>query len=495
MSSILGRNEQCSCGSGKKYKKCCISESLGLFNASPEIEVVDFAWHKLRQLEGIVIDKHLIPYVENISKNSSGDIIRIAADEFFEGDLSESLDKELLFNNFFLPWFLFNWIPCEDFGMPKSKFNEDKTIAWNYLKSHSKHLGFAEREFIEAMNKTYYSFYTVLAVERDKALTIKDILLGKTHEIKERQGTHHLKRGDIVFSRILTLDGQSIFIGMAPYTIPANYGNILIDFKKWLIQANDNKKLTDETLRGDLDFVLVDYFFSIMDEVFDRPSPILHNTDGELIQFSKSYFKLSLDIEEAFKKLLPLTLSKDPTEFLQDADLDKSGKIKSIEFSWLKKGNKKHKSWDNTVMGYIRIEQGRLILETNSHQRSEKGKTLLLKYLKTAITFQQTLIESPEQKLKSLPASKDHNQPEQELLESKEAQEQLKQMIKTHWDNWFTTKIPALDNKTPRLAAKTKAGKEMLEALLLQYERHDLERDDNLLKADINYLRSELGLN
>ena len=35
----------------------------------------------------------------------------------------------------------------------------------------------------------------------------------------------------------------------------------------------------------------------------------------------------------------------------------------------------------------------------------------------------------------------------------------------------------------------------MLEALLLQYERHDLERDDNLLKADINYLRSELGLN
>ena len=117
-----------------------------------------------------------------------------------------------------------------------------------------------------------------------------------------------------------------------------------------------------------------------------------------------------------------------------------------------------------------------------------------LKYLGANITFKQTLIESPEQKLRSLQVSSGPDQLEQELLESPEMQEQIKQMIQSHWDNWFTTSIPALGNKTPRAAAKTKAGREMLEALLLQYERHDLERSNNLLKVDTNYLRAELGL-
>jgi hypothetical protein len=508
MSSNPGRNEQCHCGSGKKYKKCCISRSQGVFGATPVADraektdigtdIADFAWHKLRHLEGIVVDKHLMPYVHKISEASSYDIMMIAADEFFPDNLPEGLDKELLFNHFFLPWFLFNWIPYEDFEMPKSKFDPDKTIAQNYLRSHLKHLSFQERVFIEAMNKTHHSFYTILDVKIDRLLTIKDILLGTTHDIKERQGTRYLKRGDIVFTRILHLDGQSISIGMPPYIVPANYGNRLIDFKKWLILENDGKKLTQTALHNELDFELIDCFFDIITEVYDRPPPLLKNTDGESIQFCKSYFKLTIGIEESLKKLLPLTLSKDTEALMESADCDnKSGKIKSIEFPWLKKGNKAHKSWDNTVMGNIRLEQGgRLILETNSHERSDKGKELLLKYLKTAITFQQTLIESPEQKLKSLPTSSDANQIPQDLMQSPEVQEQLKHMVKTHWDNWFTTSIPALGNKTPRAAAKTKAGREMLDALLLQYERHDLDRSDrdNLLKADISYLRSELGL-
>jgi hypothetical protein len=495
MSSNLGRNEQCPCGSGKKYKKCCISQSSGILSTSPALEVADFAWHKLRQLEGVVIDEHLLPFVQKISEASSYDLMMIAADELFPDDLPEALDKELLFHHFFLPWFLFDWIPYEDLGMPKSKFDVSKTIAQNYLKIHLKTLGLQEREFIEAMNKTHYSFYTVLDVKIDKALIIRDILLGKAHEIKERQGTHHLKRGDIVFTRILTLDNQSISIGMAPCTIPADYGSTLLDFKKWLIEENDGTKLTKAALRNELDLELTDCFFSIISEAYGRPLPVLHNTDGELIQFSKSYFKLTMNIEEALKKLLPMALSKDPTEFLEDANFDKSGKIKSIELPWLKKGNKAHKTWNNTVMGHIQLEQdGRLILETNSHQRSEQGKTLLLKYLKTAITFQQTLIESPEQKLKSFPASSNTNQIPQDVMQSPEMQEQLKQMVKSHWDNWFTSVIPALGNKTPRAAAKTKAGREMLDALLLQYERYDLESGDNLLKADIGYLRSELGL-
>lgn len=199
--------------------------------------------------------------------------------------------------------------------------------------------------------------------------------------------------------------------------------------------------------------------------------------------------------EEALNHLLPLTLEKSPQEILQGAKKDKSGKIKRMEFPWVVKGNKKHKGWNNTVHGYIIINQDRLTLETNSQERTQKGKKLLSKHLGDAITFQKTLIETPEQKLKSLPKSSSGKDEETtKLLESPEVQEQLKVMAKAHWESWFDEPIPALENKTPREAAKTKDGKERLEGLLLLYERYDLEKADNLFKADINYLRRELCL-
>ncbi len=240
---------------------------------------------------------------------------------------------------------------------------------------------------------------------------------------------------------------------------------------------------------------LVNYFFEIMEARFNKPLPTLVNTDGELIQFSTSHFKLTMAPEEALHRLVSLTLSDDPEEFLQDAERNKSGIIKRIEFPWLKKGNKQHNHWDNTVMGQITVEQGRLILETNSEKRTQRGKKLLSQHLGEAIQFQQTLIETPEQKMKSLPKSIEKNSTDEDLLQWPEVQEQMKVMLKAHWNSWFDKPIPALDDKSPREAAKTSDGKEKLEALLLQYERHDLERSDNDPgKADIHYLRTELAL-
>ena len=148
------------------------------------------------------------------------------------------------------------------------------------------------------------------------------------------------------------------------------------------------------------------------------------------------------------------------------------------------------------LLGHISIEKDKLILETNSEKRTHKGKKLLTKYLGRAISFQQTLIETPEQKLQSLPAPNLNNRAESEgLMALPEVQEQLQVMAKSHWQDWLDEPIPALDNQTPREAAETKKGRERLEALLLQYERHDLERGNHPFKADIVYLKSELALN
>ena len=47
----------------------------------------------------------------------------------------------------------------------------------------------------------------------------------------------------------------------------------------------------------------------------------------------------------------------------------------------------------------------------------------------------------------------------------------INQIATQHWQDWFDIRIPALANKTPREAARTKEGRERLEALLLIYEQ------------------------
>lgn len=451
-------------------------------------EVADFEWRKLRQLEGAVFDNHLIPYT---MKKLPDVIMQLAIRDCLPDDLPEEIDRDKFFHQFLMPWILYNWVLEEDLGL--EKFNPTITIAENYLQHYKSRLDRNEQRFIEVMSTTYYSFYTILEVKKEKSLLVQDILLGGVHTIKERQGTHHLKRGDIVFSRILTLDNQSIFVGMAPFILPPEHHNSLIDFKKWLIEENDNQPLNENVLRNELDLDLLDYFLDAIGEAYNKPPPILVNTDNELIQFSISHFKLTLSPEDALNRLLSMTLSKNPEEFLSHAKRTKTGKITEIQFPWLKKGNKKNKSWENTIHGEVTLKSGKLILETNSVERAERGKKLLKKLLGDSISFQKTLIESPEQKMKSMPQPQEDEEQEN-LLENPEIREQIKAMAKAHWDSWFDMPIPVLGDKTPREAAKTEEGRERLEALLLQYERRDNIRGNDPFKADIDWIKTTLSL-
>lgn len=121
MSRNIGRNDPCFCGSGKKYKKCCIiSDKLSKNTIANNniLKIVpkgyslghgikDFSWSKLRQLERSVIDKHPGPYTIKIAQTLSLDIMKLASDAFFPDKIAAFLDTDALSNSLFLQWFLF----------------------------------------------------------------------------------------------------------------------------------------------------------------------------------------------------------------------------------------------------------------------------------------------------------------------------------------------------------------------------------------------------
>ena len=55
-------------------------------------------------------------------------------------------------------------------------------------------------------------------------------------------------------------------------------------------------------------------------------------------------------------------------------------------------------------------------------------------------------------------------------------------------------KLPALNGKTPLQAVKTRDGKEMVEALLMKFERSGKDSNPPLDPAIIAELRERLGL-
>ena len=70
----------------------------------------------------------------------------------------------------------------------------------------------------------------------------------------------------------------------------------------------------------------------------------------------------------------------------------------------------------------------------------------------------------------------------------------MQEIARQHWESWFDLPVPALNDMTPREAAKTEEGRELLESLLLLYENSQGNSSVNITNPDIPALRRELGM-
>jgi hypothetical protein len=150
-----------------------------------------------------------------------------------------------------------------------------------------------------------------------------------------------------------------------------------------------------------------------------------------------------------------------------------------------------------------------LIISVNSTKRAKKIRRLVEKRLGKEAVYKTTLIEPIESEVErmwaaaasgsSIPAEERRKGAEQTGVISladlpPEVRLQLEEHARQHWVTWFDLPVPALNNMTPREAAKTEEGRELLESLLLDYERHDDADNENLMRPDIPKLRRKLGM-
>ena len=104
------------------------------------------------------------------------------------------------------------------------------------------------------------------------------------------------------------------------------------------------------------------------------------------------------------------------------------------------------------------------------------------------------LFRSREEQEHSAEAIARKKQEQEELMKDPAVQEQIRKMMKAHWKSWYSERIPALGDLTPLEASKSSEGRELLEALLLEYEQENQKQENPLLRADIPSMRKRLGL-
>ena len=353
-----------------------------------------------------------------------------------------------------------------------------------------------ERVFVEAVREEPFSFYEILEADPGHGVRVRDILREVERQITERSASGSVQRGDIVYARVATLSGLSMFEGIGSVMLRPSWKAEILELRRELRETAGT--ISTQTLR-EASQTLRKTYQELRRRELNRSRPILQNTDGDLLEFCTLAYRVP-SAQAAFEALRPLAVGQTEEELLHGAEHDAEGPLRKIEFSWLKRGNKKHPTWENTVLGRLVIEGDRLTIEVNSARRARKIQTEIRKRLGDRAVFLKTETRSLEEAMaetkreEMTPEGRRLRRAQEAFQRRPEVRELMLKQSDAHWEAWIHMKVPALGNRTPAEAVGDPDGREMVEALLTEFDRYESRKRPGEPRVDLPGLRRRLGL-
>jgi len=478
-----GRNDPCPCGSGKKYKKCCLPKEEAA-------AVIDSGWLRIRRTEGELTAK----VATHMARHFGPDVLDEAWEEYTLWPDQPALPNEWPeVDTSFPAWLMFDWEP-EPGENNESDERPMLSPVRHYAESKGEKLDSYELRYIEAACAAPFSFYLVLAAVPGREITLRDIFCRREVTVRERQASATLSPGMILYTKVISLDGDSVMFGCAPYSIPGRYFDSIVKLREDFSRGHD----LDEDALHEYEVELRQLYLDLREDILGAAAPELRNSDGDPFQAMRINYELDCSPQEAFDALLSLTLEDDPAAFADESEYAKSGELLAVQIPWLRTGEAPDPTWSNTLLGQIAIRGGKMKVNVNSQARADAIQAAIASRLGDRARRQGIVIESLEQvaareNTGDAGASRSDRERESEaLLQEPEIQALLAKKNAEHWHTWPDIPLPALGGQTPREAAATPDGRERLEVILLEFEAH--KDDAGVLSPDIAALREELGI-
>lgn len=208
----IGRNELCTCGSGKKYKKCCGKNDIVSINQLLENE--------LNEIQTDVFQFSVDMYTDVIEE-----YLQQYADSF--DDLPD--DAFDLFDFFARVWVV-----------TSVKF-EGKTILQQYIDTFSKKYSRPRtREILQSWKKARPSAYTITQIE-NSYITVQDIFTKVEQRVRIYETETEIDVGYFLFGTLLPAGASSIFFTTfleLPSNVAESMSESLLELYKSSGEAN-----------------------------------------------------------------------------------------------------------------------------------------------------------------------------------------------------------------------------------------------------------------
>ena len=541
----LNRNDPCQCGSGLKYKHCCLKTH-----------------QERKRWEGL----------ENNLRESITDYWQ----EFHENDLYDAIniygkiiDKntEVTERRLFFDWFIHDYI------IPNKNNN---TIIKLFLKEYEKEESkdTIELNTLREWSDSFFRFVEVLEITVGTGYRICDIFTKKEFFLHDVRSSTTVEKYDILYTRLYRVGGSIICVAGGLMLLPHRYLN---NIKKYVI-SNMRKKhherdITDSTIfKLNLEKYLKNESLSLiqyLDLLSNETTDTVTTFQGNIAVLSESNFMITNrrriisilnssenfayvgDYEEGYNdyddiirydwiEKLDVTSSKTnylignniaKQEDIDDNELEESRRVQLNTILWLpnssfvsslssnkkkkysRKSNKNEEFVPYRVLGNLSIKgkimnvscmSDKLLKKCNDIINNIAGKYIV--YLGDKYTELQHDTKENELDVNLKQKSKDNNMishaSEKDLYKHSNEDEippaitkQIDGFFEKYYENWINMKIPYLDNMTPLEIINTKEGKEKIENLLRDIENeYTRSAIGDLPFFTIEKMRKRLGL-
>ena len=272
-----GRNDPCPCGSGKKYKHCCL---LNADAVNPD----ELLWRRVRR----AIDSLNADLFHFADMHFGHEAIYEAWDEFVLWD-ETSFESDSPYLGLFMPWYLFEWVPEPiKTGVPEAA-QDGLSAGQAYLRRKGKYLDPLRVRYVEQCCAAAFSFHDVVAVHPGRGFVLRDIFCGDEVEVAERSGSQCAQVGDILYAKVVRIDSLAMIDGCTSIAFPPIEKAEILDLRTAMLESYP--ELTPEILK-DWDGELRDLYFDIAERALNPQLPGLQNTDGDTLLFHKLHFHI-----------------------------------------------------------------------------------------------------------------------------------------------------------------------------------------------------------
>lgn len=254
-----GRNDPCPCGSGKKYKKCCLSQSQVPDN-SPASQTYAAQARLFEELANF------------LTRRFRDEFLTAWADYYLAEEGEDLPEPNEDHETVFMPYTLLHWDPdspdattnCVDGGL----------VARTFLHERSRRLRDMDREILEILMRQPFSFYEVVSWLPDEDFLMRDLWTGQELTVSKLSADEELAPGEIMYAQMLPMPGVTVIAFSAPIAIGAAVKPAILGYRDNLHEQLEGGPagLILDDVRAEQDELRMLYFEIL--QTLDPDSPV-----------------------------------------------------------------------------------------------------------------------------------------------------------------------------------------------------------------------------